>query len=88
MHSLFNEAAHPTLIHGSIIEAPLKGVSVGELCLIKASLLQNDVVSKAQVVGFHQGKAVLSLLGSANGLSLQVVIEPTGSSFLPAEIAG
>ncbi len=82
MHSLFNEAAHPTLIHGSIIEAPLKGVSVGELCLIKASLLQNDVVSKAQVVGFHQGKAVLSLLGSANGLSLQVVIEPTGSSFL------
>ncbi len=82
INSLFNEAAHPTLIHGAIIEAPLKNVAVGELCLIKDSLLQNNVISKAQVVGFHQGQTVLSLLGNANGLSLQVVIEPTGSSFL------
>ncbi len=81
INSLFNEAAHPTLIHGSIIEAPLKSVAVGELCLIKDSLLQNNVISKAQVVGFHQGQTILSLLGSAEGLSLHVVIEPTGSSF-------
>lgn len=82
INSLFSEAAHPTLIHGSIIEAPLKGVAVGELCLIKDSLLKNNIISKAQVVGFHQGQTVLSLLGSANGLSLHVVIEPTGSSFV------
>ncbi|MEX3846700.1 type III secretion system ATPase SctN [Paraburkholderia sp. BR10882] len=82
MHSnlldLFERRAHLRSMKGHIIEAPLPGVSIGELCLIHSSSECDDLVGRAQVVGFNRDAAILSTLGRTTGLSRRAVIVPTG----------
>lgn len=79
---LFDLCAHPARIHGCLIEAPLQGVFIGEICFIEHSLAQPNVIAKAQVVGFKEGLTVLSLIGRAQGLTREVVIRPSGYPFV------
>ncbi len=78
---LLERRAHPSCIRGPIIEAHLPGVSIGELCLIHASVERDEVVGRAQVVGFGRDVAILSTLGSTTGLSRRAVLVPTGEPF-------
>ena len=75
-------AAHPVRMHGAVLEAPLPDVHIGELCLIRAGLDDRTVLGRAQVVGFGREGAVLALLGTNLGLSLSVVLEPTGERLM------
>jgi len=70
--------AHPVRLHGSIIEAPLPGVFIGELCLLRRSIGDMAVAGRAQVVGFNGEMAILSLMGQSTGVSRQWVLVPTG----------
>ncbi|OHX19932.1 EscN/YscN/HrcN family type III secretion system ATPase [Chromobacterium sphagni] len=53
-------------------------MAIGELCDIRRSWQNREVVARAQVVGFQRERAVLSLIGNARGLSREAVLEPTG----------
>ncbi|MTC59648.1 FliI/YscN family ATPase [Providencia rustigianii] len=79
---LFDSCAHPVRIHGCLIEAPLHGVFIGEICFVEQSLTQPEVIAKAQVIGFKEGITVLSLIGRAQGLTREVVIRPSGYPFV------
>ena len=75
---LLSRYAHPVRLHGPILEAPLPGVFVGELCLLRASLDDSRIAGRAQVVGFNGEMAVLSLMGQSTGVSRDWVVMPTG----------
>lgn len=75
---LTKKLVHPVTIAGSIIEARLSGVSIGELCHIGLSLQDPTIIASAQIIGFNQHLTVLSLIGSVKGLSRESVIIPTG----------
>lgn len=79
---LFDTCAHPARIHGCLIEAPLQGVFIGEICFIEQSLANPNIIAKAQVVGFKEGLTVLSLIGRIQGLTREVVIRPSGYPFV------
>lgn len=72
--------AHPQRLSGPILEATLPGVAIGEICEIRRSLADKSVVARAQVIGFQQDVAMLSLMGHARGLSREAVLMPTGAS--------
>jgi FliI/YscN family ATPase len=76
---LLHTHARPVRLHGSMIEAPLPGVAVGEICELRRNWEERTVVGKAQVIGFKQDVAVLSLMGEARGLSREAVLMPTGA---------
>lgn len=76
---LLRQQAHPLRLSGPLIEALLPGVKVGELCEIRRSWSEPEVVARAQVLGFHADRTILSLIGTAQGLSRDVVISPTGA---------
>lgn len=78
----FDTCAHPARIHGCLIEAPLKGVFIGEICFIERSISNPEIIAKAQVVGFKEGLTVLSLIGRIQGLTREVVIRPSGYPFV------
>ncbi|EPF15000.1 MULTISPECIES: type III secretion system ATPase SctN [Cedecea] len=80
MKQLLRQQAHPQRLSGPLIEAILPGVKVGELCEIRASWDKPAVVARAQVLGFNGDNTVLSLIGTAKGLSREAVISPTGAS--------
>nr|WP_279337470.1 type III secretion system ATPase SctN [Solimicrobium silvestre] len=71
---------HPHYLSGPIIEAPLRDVAVGEVCDVRRHWRDEDVVARAQVVGFRRDMAVLSLLGNPRGLSRESVLVPTGGA--------
>ncbi|MEO3962517.1 EscN/YscN/HrcN family type III secretion system ATPase, partial [Chromobacterium piscinae] len=75
---LLRRLAYPQRLSGPILEAALPDVSIGELCEIRRSWQDREVVARAQVVGFQQERAVLSLIGNARGLSREAVLQPTG----------
>lgn len=75
---LLRAQAHPLRLTGPIIEAMLPGVKVGEICKIYASWREKQLIARAQVLGFNQDVALLSLIGAARGLSREAVIAPTG----------
>ncbi|WP_206600375.1 type III secretion system ATPase SctN, partial [Chromobacterium sphagni] len=75
---LLRRLASPQRLSGPILEAALPGVAIGELCDIRRSWQNREVVARAQVVGFQRERAVLSLIGNARGLSREAVLEPTG----------
>lgn len=79
---IFDICAHPARIHGCLIEAPLQGVFIGEICFIERSISQPEIIAKAQVVGFKEGLTVLSLIGRIQGLTREVVIRPSGYPFV------
>ncbi|WP_120805300.1 type III secretion system ATPase SctN [Yersinia sp. IP36721] len=78
---LFDYGAHPTRISGVLIEAPLPRCFIGEICVIKRSLTNGELIAKAQVIGFCAGQTLLSLIGRVQGLSLDAVILPLGKPF-------
>lgn len=82
MMKFFDTCAHPARIHGCLIEAPLKGVFIGEICFIERSISNPEIIAKAQVVGFKEGLTVLSLIGRIQGLTREVVIRPSGYPFV------
>ncbi|QIU92580.1 type III secretion system ATPase SctN [Yokenella regensburgei] len=75
---LLRYMAHPQCVSGPIIEADLYGVSIGELCEIHRSWMEPEIIARAQVVGLQRGRTILSLIGSAKGLSYESVLQPTG----------
>ncbi|AWK14309.1 type III secretion system ATPase SctN [Candidatus Fukatsuia symbiotica] len=79
---LLRHQAHPLRLAGSIIEARLSDVKVGEICEIRQHWLDKDRVAKAQVLGFNRDRALLSLIGNARGLSREAVLTPTGAGLL------
>ncbi len=61
---------------GTIIRAVVPGVKVGELCILKNPW--EDFELKAEVVGFIKNVALLSPLGSCQGVSPATEVIPTG----------
>ncbi|MFH5255811.1 type III secretion system ATPase SctN [Burkholderia semiarida] len=75
---LVNRFSHPTRMTGPIIEAPLSDVFIGEVCEIRRHWRDPVSTARAQVIGFRQDVALLSLMGSASGCSRESVLVPTG----------
>ncbi|PRP70987.1 EscN/YscN/HrcN family type III secretion system ATPase [Chromobacterium amazonense] len=75
---LLRQLAYPQRVSGPILEAVLPGVAIGELCEVRRSYLESEVVARAQVVGLTRECAVLSLIGTARGLTREAVLCPTG----------
>ncbi|OXJ22557.1 EscN/YscN/HrcN family type III secretion system ATPase [Burkholderia sp. HI2714] len=75
---LLRRLAYPQRLSGPILEAALPGVAIGELCEIRRSWRDDAVMARAQVVGLNHECAVLSLIGSARGLTREAVLQPTG----------
>ena len=61
---------------GTIIRAVVPGVKVGELCILRNPW--EDFSLKAEVVGFVRNVALLSPLGSCQGVSPATEVIPTG----------
>ncbi|EFC1641333.1 FliI/YscN family ATPase [Escherichia coli] len=77
--------SYPNKISGPILEARLQDISIGEICNIRASIDSNEVIARAQVVGFHDEKTILSLIGNSRGLSRRTLIKPT-AHFLHSQV--
>lgn len=75
---LLRRLAYPQRLSGPILEAALPEVAIGELCDIRRSWQDREVVARAQVVGFQGERVVLSLIGNARGLSREALLQPTG----------
>jgi type III secretion protein N (ATPase) len=78
--AIWKQFAHPTSLRGSVLEAPLNDVFIGEICSIRSSLASQEVTGRAQVVGFQHDKTVLNMMGPTAGASREMVIMPTGQS--------
>ncbi|MBO4312448.1 MAG: type III secretion system ATPase SctN [Desulfovibrionaceae bacterium] len=86
MGSLLEEAVQgviPVDVHGrveqvigTIIRAVVPGVKIGELCILKNPW--ENFTLKAEVVGFVRNVALLSPLGSCQGVSPATEVIPTG----------
>ncbi|MCK9781272.1 MULTISPECIES: type III secretion system ATPase SctN [Enterobacterales] len=79
--SIFHHAAHPIRIQGNILEVMLRGVFIGEICLLKDSIINGQIIGEAIVIGFRNGITILSMMGSSQGYSLQIIVVPTGKAF-------
>ncbi|WP_337051551.1 type III secretion system ATPase SctN [Proteus terrae] len=79
--SIFHHAAHPIRIQGNILEVMLRGVFIGEICLLKDSITNGQIIGEAIVIGFRNGTTILSMMGSSQGYSLQIIVVPTGNAF-------
>ncbi|KAF3999331.1 type III secretion system ATPase SctN [Glaciimonas immobilis] len=77
---LLNQYVHPHHLSGTIIEARLRAVSVGEVCEVRRHWREVKVSARAQVIGFRGDMAILSLMGNAEGLSRESVLVPTGGA--------
>ena len=77
---LERRGAHPRRLSGPLIEAALRGVSIGEVCEVRRHWASTELLARAQVIGFKPDVVVLSLLGEARGLSRESMIVPTGST--------
>ncbi len=75
---LLNKYSYLHSINGSLIEAELDDVSVGEVCEIYASWQANERIARAQVVGFRNGKTLLNLIGSSVGAYTYCSFETNG----------
>ena len=83
--SLLDEAVQTTTVDvrgrvdqvvGTIIRAVVPGVKVGELCILKNPWEEFEL--KAKVVGFLKNVALLSPIGSCQGVSPATEVIPTG----------
>lgn len=82
LNALVRYQAHPVRITGNLIEAPLKHVGIGELCEVRRSWKEPDIIARAVVMGFQHDVTRLSLIGQVQGLTRDVVISPTGQAFV------
>jgi ATPase FliI/YscN family len=88
---LMQRQAHPIKVNGPVIEAKLFGVHIGEICEIHSDWTNTTPIAKCQVLGFINDITILSLIGSVQGLTRDMVISPTGMSLsitLHREMAG
>lgn len=76
--SLVRQYAHPVRLHGPVLDAPLAGVAIGDLCLLRRSAGTREIAARAEVIGFDRGLTRLSLMGEATGLSRDWVVMPGG----------
>lgn len=81
LFSIFRYAAHPIRIQGNILEVMLRDVFIGEICQIKNEIENKVPIGEAIVIGFRNGITILSMMGSSQGYSLQIIVEPTGKAF-------
>ena len=65
---------------GTIIKASVRGVKVGEVCLLKNP--GDAVVMRAEVVGFTADAVLLTALGSTDGISPRTEVVPTHRSYM------
>ena len=65
-----------TKVTGTIIEAAVPGVQVGELCLLRGPAPGFEI--KAEVVGFRGRVALLTPMGEMQGVSSHTEVVPTG----------
>lgn len=79
---LLRRQALPLRLSGPIIEAELPGVNIGEICDIRRDWLTPGTIARAQVLGFHGKRTILSLIGNARGLSREAVLHPTGAQLV------
>jgi type III secretion protein N (ATPase) len=79
-NSAWKQFSHPTSLRGSVLEAPLKNVFIGEICDIRSSLQKQEITGRAQVVGFQGEKTILNMMGPTAGASREMVLMPTGQS--------
>lgn len=73
--------SNPLRINGNIIEAYLPDTFIGEICEIHKSLLDSEIIGFAQIIGFNENSAILSLLGDNFRFSLSNALLPTGKPF-------
>jgi len=79
MHRLLSHSARISRLQGSVIFAPLQTTFIGERCDIRNE--QGEVIGAAQTVGFTEQGAVLSLIGSADRISRNCLVAPSGRAF-------
>lgn len=79
---LLRRQALPLRLSGPIIEAALPCVKVGEICEIRRHWADREVIARAQVLGFHHERTILSLIGNSRGLSRDAVLHPTGTQLV------
>lgn len=65
-------------IAGHTAEAHLPGVSIGEICDIRRTWRDAQVIGQAQVIAVHDDRAILSLFAATQGLSCDSALMPTG----------
>ncbi|VVE63622.1 EscN/YscN/HrcN family type III secretion system ATPase [Pandoraea captiosa] len=65
-------------IAGHTAEAHIPGVTIGEICEIRRTWRDAQVVGQAQVIAVHDDRAVLSLFAATQGLSCDSALMPTG----------
>ncbi|VVD77365.1 FliI/YscN family ATPase [Pandoraea anhela] len=82
-----SQKAHPAFVRqlalisriaGYTAEAHLPGVSIGEICEIRRTWRDAEVVGQAQVIAVHDDRAILSLFAATQGLSCDSALLPTG----------
>ncbi|MCP3749307.1 type III secretion system ATPase SctN [Pseudomonas sp. SBB6] len=76
---LARQGAHPRRSLGPLLEVPLAGVAIGELCEVFQHWRDPVPRAWAQVIGFNAEVALLSLLGEPQGLSRQSLVMATGA---------
>lgn len=80
-NNLFRYQAHPVRVMGSLIEVALRNLKIGEVCEIRRSWKNKEIIAKAIVLGFRDNITLLSLIGTPHGFDRDVVISPTGREF-------
>ncbi|MCI3207293.1 MULTISPECIES: EscN/YscN/HrcN family type III secretion system ATPase [Pandoraea] len=65
-------------IAGHTAEACIPGVAIGEICEIRRTWREPEVVGQAQVIAVHDDRAILSLFAATQGLSCDSALLPTG----------
>ncbi len=76
---------------GPVLTARLPHCFIGEICEIRNSWRDSEIIARAQVLGFNADHTLLGLTGSALGLSARSVVVATGRSLtvnLSAGLAG
>ena len=65
-------------VSGTIVEAMLIGAKLGEICALRGTASRDEENRLAEVVGFRDGIALLSVLGETAGISQSTVVVRTG----------
>lgn len=78
--TIWKQYAHPTSLKGAVLEAPLHNIFIGEICELRASVHTQEVIARAQVVGFQGENTILNVMGPSAGISREMVIMPTGKN--------
>ncbi|TKU24776.1 type III secretion system ATPase SctN [Citrobacter sp. wls826] len=76
--TLFNRLVIPDAINNGIIKLRLDNISIGEICYIRKNWMSTDVVAKAKILSIDNEEATLAVIGTTEGLSSDIAVEPMG----------